>query len=122
MGTAALKAQTRQSLHEAMANPATYQRGGDPRYPTAEQAEAGLKLTVRWHNKMQIVGERTSDDAGVLEGINRLVFNLPELEALGLTLQKHATVEVPDLGKKFRLDYHEENDGPINDYWSVIEL
>lgn len=122
MGTAALKVSSRQSLHAAMANPATYQRGGDPVYPTAEQTEAGLKLTVRWHNKMRIVGERSSDDAGVLEGVNRLVFNLPELEALGLTLEKHGIVEIPDLNKRLRLDYHEEADGPINDYWSVIEL
>jgi hypothetical protein len=69
-----IKAQARAALHSAMAEPASYSFSGDT-YPTVEQIEAGLSLTVRWHNKMRIQGERDSSDVGILEGINRLVFN-----------------------------------------------
>lgn len=116
-----IKAQTRALLHEAMAEPASYSFGGDT-YPTPEQTEAGLSLTVRWHNKMRIQGERDSSDVGILEGVNRLVFNTDELTALGLTLTRLGEVTIPGYDKQFRLDYHEEPDGPLNDYWSVIEL
>jgi len=121
MGTAEFKSQMRPTLHAAMANPATYTFGGST-FPTAEQSEAGLSLTVRWHNKLKIIGERGQDDVGVIEGINRLVFSAPELEALGLTLDRLGIVEVAGLGKRWRLDYAEEPDGPHNVYWSVIEL
>lgn len=116
-----LKAQSRALLHGAMAEPASYSFGGDT-YPTPEQTEAGLSLTVRWHNKMRIQGERDSSDVGILEGVNRLVFNTDELTALGLTLTRLGEVTIPGYDKQFRLDYHEEPDGPLNDYWSVIEL
>jgi hypothetical protein len=116
-----IKAQARAALHSAMAEPASYSFGGIT-YPTPEQIEAGLSLTVRWHNKMKITGERDSSDVGILEGINRLVFNTDELAALGLTLTRLGVVTIPGYGKSFRLDAHEEPDGPLNDYWSVVEL
>jgi hypothetical protein len=117
-----LKAQARAALHGAMSESASYSfNGGDP-VPTPEQTDAGLSLTVRWHNKMRIQGERDSSDVGILEGINRLVFNTENLAALGLTLQRLGEITVAGYGKRFRLDQHEEPDGPLNDYWSVIEL
>lgn len=116
-----IKSQARQALHGAMGEPVTYSFGGVT-YPTADQIEAGLSLTARWHNKMRIQGERDSSDVGILEGINRLVFNTDQLDVLGLTLTRLGTVDVPGYGKSFRLDQHEEPDGPFNDYWSVIEL
>ena len=116
-----IKAQARAALHGAMAESASYSYQGNT-YPTDEQSAAGLSLTVRWHHKMKIVGERTSDDSGILEGVNRLVFNTDNLAELGFTPERLAVVTVPGYGKSFRLDYHEEPDGPLNDYWSVIEL
>ena len=104
-----------------MSEPASVTLGGTA-YPTAEQIAAGLTLTVRWHNRKMILGERTADDMGIVEGINRLVFNTDQLAALGIELERNAEVEVPGYGKTFRLDAHEEPDGPLNDYWSVIEL
>ena len=107
-----------------MAEPATYTApgAGGETYPTAEQTEAGLSLTVRWHNKMRIQGERDSSDVGILEGINRLVFQTPELEALGIEMVRNGIISIPGYEKRFRLDQHEEPDGPLNDYWSVVEL
>jgi hypothetical protein len=116
-----IKAQARAALHGAMAESASYSFNGET-FPTDEQIAAGLSLTVRWHNKMKIQGERDSSDVGVLEGINRLVFNIDNLAELGLTMQRLGTVTIPGYGKSFRLDYHEEPDGPLNDYWSVVEL
>lgn len=121
MGTAEYKVEARSALHAALANPAVYTRNALT-VPSQEQLDAGLALTVRWHNRSRIIGERTSDDAGIVEGINRLVFNSDELDALGLVPERNATVEVPSLGKRFRLDYREDSDGPLNVYWSVIEL
>ena len=122
MGLSDLKTQARSALHGAMAEPAFYSFGdGDP-VPTQEQLDAGLSLTVRWHNKMRIQGERDSSDVGILEGINRLVFNSENLAALGLTLERLGEIEIPGYGKTFRLDQEEEPDGPLNVYWSVIEL
>jgi hypothetical protein len=105
-----------------MAESASYSFGNGASVPTPEQSAAGLSLTVRWHNKMRIQGERDSSDVGILEGINRLVFNTENLAALGLTLQRLGIVTVDGYGKRFRLDQHEEPDGPLNDYWSVVEL
>lgn len=122
MSLSEIKTQAREELHGAMAEPASYSFDGGDEYPTPEQTEAGLSLTVRWHNKMKITGERDSSDVGILEGINRLVFNTDELAALGLTLTRLGVLTIPGYGKSFRLDAHEEPDGPLNDYWSVVEL
>lgn len=97
------------------------EEGADP-VPSPEQIEAGLSLKVRWHNRIKIVGERTSDDAAILEGVNRLIFNSDNLAELGLTLEQYGEVEIAGYDKKFRLDYLEATDGPLNVYWSVIEL
>lgn len=107
-----------------MAEPASYTApgvGGET-FPLQEQLDAGLKLTVRWHNKVRIVGERTQDDVGILEGVNRLVFNTDELTALGLVPERLGLVTIPGYGKEFRLDYNETPDGPLNQYWSVIDM
>jgi hypothetical protein len=121
MSLSETKTQARAALHGAMGEPVSYSFDGVT-YPTAAQVAAGLSLTARWHNRMQIKGERSSDDAGILEGINRLVFNTSELTALGLTLTRLGEVVIPGYSKSFRLDYEEEPDGPLNNYWSVIEL
>jgi len=124
MSMSQYKAQAREALHGALAEPASYTapvKSGGQTYPTPEQIASGLSLTVRWHNRMKISGERTSDDVGVIEGINRLVLNEYEITALGLTLERNGVISVPGYGKSFRLDYHEEPDGPQNVYWSVVE-
>lgn len=124
MSLSELKGQARRALHGAMAEPASYLAPGvgGVTYPTADQDADGLKLTVRWHTKMRIVGERDSSDVGLLEGVNRLIFSADELDALGLTLARLGVVTIPGYSKSLRLDRLEEPDGPHNIYWSVIEL
>lgn len=119
------KAQARRALHGTMAEPVSYTvpGAGGITYPTPEQEEAGLKLTARWHTKMRIQGERDSSDVGILEGVNRLVFSRDELDALGIDdLQRLGVIAIPGYDATFRLDYHEDADGPVNDYWSVVRL
>ena|SRR5690349_22587148 len=116
-----IKLQARQALHGAMAEPATYTANG-VETPSAEQIEAGLSLTVRWHTKMRISGERNSADTGIIEGVNRLIFNSDELAALGLELKRGGVVSIPGYEKLLRLDQPEDSDGPLNVYWGVIEL
>lgn len=124
MSLSEIKAQARTALHGAMAEPASYLApgvGGET-YPSVEQIEAGLSLTVRWHTKMKITGERDSSDVGLLEGVNRLIFSDDNLAALGLTLTRLGVITIPGYSKSLRLDHPEESDGPLNVYWSVIEL
>lgn len=118
------KTLAREALHGAMSEPASYTAPGlgGAVTPDADQIADGLSLKVRWHNKLKIVGERGPDDVGIIEGINRLVFNSDNLAELGLTLARLAIVTIPGLGKTLRLDSLEEPDGPLNVYWGVIEL
>lgn len=119
------KREARAALHDALSASASYTPpGGAPEdaVPTAEQIAAGLKLKVRWHNRMRIAGERTADDVAILEGVNRLIFNSENLEELGLELEQIGVVEIAGYSKSFRLDYREEGDGPLNVYWTVIAL
>lgn len=118
-----VKASARQAIHDALGEPASYlDKNLGVAVPTEEQRAAGLRLTIRWHNKLKILGERNSADAGIIEGINRIVFNKPQLDALGITPIRLGILDVPGMGMKFRLEYHEEADGPINDYWTVVQL
>jgi hypothetical protein len=105
----------RQALHDAMFASGSY-------IPPNGDAGDAVPVKVRWHNRMQISGERSSDDVAILEGINRLIFNSDNLAELGLTLEQLGTVEIVGYNKTFRLDYAEEGDGPLNVYWSVIAL
>jgi hypothetical protein len=118
------KRQARAALHDAMSASASYTPPGvgAEAVPSPEQIEAGLSLKVRWHNRMRISGERNADDVAILEGVNRLVFNVENLEELGLTLEARGILEIAGYSKSFRLDYQEESDGPLNIYWTVIAL
>ena len=87
--------------------------------PTAEEREAGLALTCRWHNKNRLLGELDNDSVAIMEGVERLVFDAAELAALDLKLVRGGEVVFPDLDLEFRLDQPERSDGPVNVYWSV---
>ena len=118
------KTQARRALHGAMAESASYTPpDGSETYPTQAQKDAGLSLTVRWHTKQRIIGERFSEDAAIMEGVNRLIFNREELAALGIDeLERLGTITIPSYGKQFRLDTDEGNDGPVTSYWGVVSL
>lgn len=111
------KAQNRQVVHSTLAVPAFYQDDDLPE-PVA--------ITVRWHNKLSRAGALEGGyDAEIIEGIDRLVFNQPELTSRELTPVERGRVEVPSLSALagfsvvFTLEAEEPGDGPVNVYWSV---
>lgn len=79
-----------------------------------------MPVTVRHHTKIGIHGDIDGDYSGVLEGINRLVFDRELLGAL--VLRRGGVVEIPEYGTRFELDQRSPDDGPINVYWSVVQL
>lgn len=117
MGLAEIKAQARSSLHAAMGVPASYDS-----VDGVTSVAADGTLTVRWHHKLAKPGELEGGfDAVIVEGIDRLVFQQPQLTALGITLQRNDLIRIPSLGPKaeWTLEHMEDPDGPLNVYWSV---
>lgn len=127
-GIAQHKLNARRVLHQHAAVSAFYVAGvgDDP-----------VELTVRWHTKLSNAGKLDDGfDATIIEGINRLVFQEPELTSEGraerglpplpdgvdeIELVRGGTVTLPDLGLTFELDHQEEGDGPLNIYWGVTQ-
>lgn len=109
---AELKAQCRQSLHEALAVSALYS--------TTAMLEP-VAITVRWHNKINRVGNM--EDRGyaeIIEGIDRMIFNLPELALAGITTARGAIVTITEFNEaKFVLEAREPSDGPVEVVWLV---
>lgn len=110
---AEIKAASRQALHEGLAVDAFY----------THNAHVDVPITVRWHNKLARAGALEGGfDVEIIEGIDRLVFNEPELVLKNIILQRNATVRIPELGGAvFRLDVEEPRDGPVNLYWTVAK-
>lgn len=103
-----------------MAVPAIYTDPlGEP-YPSDAQAAAGLTLTVRWHNKLARAGNAEGGySAEIIEGVDRLVFLQPQLDALGLVLERTGVVTIPGYGTAWELDSEAPTDGPLTVYWNV---
>lgn len=113
------KADARQAIHDRLAVSANYTFGETE----VRDDPAGLRLTVRWHNKLAKTGQLDGGfDAQLIEGIDRLVFNETQLRALGLELTRNAIVEVPSWNSTFQLAAAELMDGPLNIYWQVTRL
>lgn len=107
---AAAKAASRQVVHDYLAVKAIYE----------DYEQEPEEITVRWHNKLARAGSLEGGfDVEVLTGIDRLVFNGPEIASKNLTLRHGGYVIVPQYGVRFSLEAEEPSDGPINRYWSV---
>lgn len=102
-----------------MASPATYTPpgGGDAR-----------PLRVRWHNKLAPALGIEQGGAGIVTGIERLIFQQPDLDAPAdggdpITLAAGGTVAIsgytPTGDLTVTLDNEGNPDGPLNVYWSV---
>lgn len=97
-----------------------------------------VEITARWHTKLTMAGKAEDGfDVSIVEGINRLVFQSPELTSEGraerslpelptglaaLVLRRGGLVRVPSLEATFELDHEEETDGPLNVYWGVVRV
>lgn len=105
-----LKANTRQIVHDTFAGGSTYL---DPSLNTP------VDLDVRWHNKSVLGGDLESGGyAEIVEGIERVIFNIPQLELKGITLKARALVTMAD-GTKLRLSVKNPKVGPIEEVWDV---
>ena len=127
-GLAQYKADARRVLHERAAVSAFY----------SDDVVDNVEITVRWHTKLTLAGRAPDGfDAAIIEGINRLVFQEPELTSEGrvarglpplpddldsIELQREGKVTVPDYQIEFELDSMEEPDGPLNIYWNVVTV
>lgn len=111
---AALKSRVRQIVHDTMGMDAEYSH---PDYPGVAQ------LRVRWHNKIARTGDLL--DIGyseVVEGINRVIFNEPELVQKSVTLRRGGRVRLlsPHMrGAVLILDTLEPRVGPIETIWLI---
>lgn len=111
---AELKSQARQALHDALAVSAQYMD---------DDLVMPVDITVRWHNKIDRFGDLESGGyPEVVDGINRMIFNIPELTEKGLQL--HAGGEVTITAPGFNnavlvLASMEPRVGPIEEIWMV---
>lgn len=118
MSMSQIKLAARQALHSELAEPCIYTDRDAPAIPSAEQSAGGLSLSARFKSKLK-VGSAESDGLSILENVESLIFNQPQLDALALELESGAVVEFPGYGISFRLDQEMDPDGPVNRYWTV---
>ena len=109
---AATKATLRQTVHDVLQVDATVVvvPGDDP-----------LPITTRWHDKINRFGNlENAGWAQVVEGIDRLIFNRPELTSKGIVLTSNSVVTLLAAGDKFQLDVKEPPNGPVEEVWVVV--
>lgn len=107
---ASLKAQTRQIVQDFLAVPALLY--------TNDEGPDATEINVRWHDKINRFGN--NDNMGWaerVEGIDRLIFNRPELAEKNITLRRNLELFIPSVGKTFALELAEPDDGPIEAVW-----
>ena len=119
MSMSDIKRTARTSLHGTMAEPCRYIDDVNAPVPSAEQLAEGLSLSARFKSKLKVASAE-SDGVSILEGIESLIFNQTQLDALGLSLESGAMIDFPGYGLVFRLDQEMDPDGPLNRYWTVV--
>lgn len=111
---AALKARTRQIVHDTLAVEGEYT------HPTKVGA---VTLRVRWHNKLVRTGELLDTGyAEVLEGVDRVIFNRPELHEKSVVLTRGGQVRLTDPrfnGAVLVLDSQQPIVGPVEEIWMI---
>jgi hypothetical protein len=107
-----LRTQARRDIHAAFSVRAEYTD------PTVVEP---VPLAVNWHSRFGLpVGDLAGGDyAGVLETIDRLVFDRQQIIDNGVTLRRGGRVSLIDYGYIFTLDVREPNSGPIREIWTV---
>jgi len=121
---AKLKAEVRQVVHDTLAVPCLYHGADD-----FDEVGPGMpveppELRIRWHTKIDRFGD--IDDVGyaeLIEGVNRVIFNRPQLAEKGVVL--HAGDEIEMTSPQFQgtwlvLVAREPHDGPTEEVWTVV--
>lgn len=113
-----VKRRARSVVHKTFGEPCTYTAPGGAVSPSEEQAAAGLALTVRFATKLKQFTPET-DAITIIEGVERVVFNQDQLDALELVPVSAARLDIPGLELALVLDQEMDPDGPLNRYWTV---
>lgn len=118
MSFQAIKARTRRTAHATFAVPCVLQNGS-----------GSFPLTARLHDRIVLGGDLNSSGfAGILEGVQRVIFNREELSAaddgFGITPARGNILTFADyLGTGHdvvvELDARDPYDGTITEKWSV---
>lgn len=111
-----IKRNSRLAMFNGMAVEASYEGPEDDAEPR--------DVRVRWHNKMQPALGIERGGAGIVEGIERLIFNGEQLAAPldggePIILERNGVVTIPGYNLVCTLDNEGVPDGPVNVYWSV---
>lgn len=113
------RTQARRDVHAAFAYAAVLVRP----VPLTDPVEyTETPITVRWHDKVERVGNISGGDyAEILSTIERLLFNSEELAAEGLTLVRGDVIKLTEFNNyTLQLDVLEPPDGPIKVTWTVV--
>jgi len=113
-----IKRRARQQLHKRFGEPCTYTAPDGAVFPSEEQTEAGLVLSIRFATKLKTFQPDT-DSVMLIEGVERVIFNQDQLDALALTPEHAGRVDAPGYELSLDLDQEMDPDGPINRYWTV---
>lgn len=121
----ALKAEVRQVVHDTLAASASLTSTDGTVYTTWIDPVSLVEkpITVRWHNRIARFGDM--NDSGyseVLEGVDRIILNTLQLDALGIT-PSHGWVVTPTnplyQGASLTLNSMEPITGPVEQVWVV---
>lgn len=81
------------------------------------------EITVRLHTKgPRLVGDLQGQAyAEVLMNVDRMVFNVEQIEAAGIELQRNDVIVLTEFGdQEYTLDSSEPARGPIETVWNVV--
>lgn len=118
MSISDIKRKARQAIHGKFGEPCTYTAPGGAVFPSPEELAVGRTLTVRFATKLRTF-QPESDALTILEGVERVIFNQQELDALELTPEHGGRIVAPGYELELDLDQPLDSDGPINRYWTV---
>jgi hypothetical protein len=121
MSISDIKSKARRAIHRVHGEPCTYTAPGGAAIPSAEQIADGLTLTARFATKLKTFTPE-SDAMMILEGVERVIFNQEQLDALGLTPENAAVLDFPGFGITLHLDQEMDIDGPIDRPWTVTRV
>jgi hypothetical protein len=108
---AALKSLTRQTVHDVLAVEAFYK---------SNATSTPKPITARWHEKKVLQGQMDGEGAQVLEGIDHVVFNIPQLLERKIKLSRGGII-IFKAYENFTvtLDNKILSDGPVEEKWAV---
>jgi hypothetical protein len=112
MSFAQAKARMRRVVHDTMAVDATY---------LDATMVAAVGLRVRFHTRrVSAIGGMGDGYAEVIENAERIVFDVEELTAAGVTPIKGGIVTLTDDGFCLRLVTLDEATGPVEQIWTAV--